>query len=178
MMLKAAGLALTACSLLALTAPAFADSSSDDAADHAKPPTSAWHIGAMAPVIVRGKGRTMTPPDTLMTMVPFGVLVMRGPLMFDAELMPMVTTGPQAVDLTIAPGFIYALLPDIWIGSRAAFELKSGKVGFTPLFHYNLLNFQHTNLFTELVVPVRFGEDADGRSTSIGFAVALGALFL
>lgn len=133
----------------------------------------------MTPIVTRARGDFITPPDSLMAMVPFGVLVMRGPLMFDTELMPMVTGGPQSVDLTIAPGFIYALSPTIYVGARSAFELKSGRVGVTPLFHYNLMRLENTNLFTEIVLPVRIGEDATGdRFTTVGLAIALGVLFM
>lgn len=163
--------------VVASTTAAFADG---DALPPpvARPTTSAWHIGVMTPIVTRARGELITPPDSLMTMIPFGVLVMRGPLMFDTELMPMITSGPQAVDLTIAPGFIYALSPDIYVGARSALELKSGRVGVTPLFHYNLRRFEHTYLFTEIVLPVRVAEDASGnRFTTVGLAIALGALF-
>lgn len=164
--------------ILAFAAPAMAQSN-DSAPPAREAPTVAFHVGAMTPLITRGASGFVTPPDSLMTMVPFGVLVMRGPLMFDTELMPMVTTDPQAVDLTVAPGFIYALSPEIYVGARSAFELKSGRVGVTPLFHYNLVRFENTNLFTEIVLPVRTGNNAAGdRVNSVGLAIAFGALFL
>lgn len=136
------------------------------------------HFGAMTMLVSRARGTTTTIADDVMTGYPFGVLVMRGRVMFDFELMPMVQQGPLRLDVTVAPGILVDVNRRVTLGARAGFELKNTAIGVTPLFHYNWVINGPTALFTETIVPIRFRQDAAGRTfRSVGLGMAVGMYF-
>lgn len=141
-------------------------------------PGTKYHFGMMTMLATRAQGQTTTLADDTMTGYPFGVLVMRGRVMFDFELMPMVQQKPQRVELNVAPGILVDMSPRVTLGVRAAFEVKSSAIGFTPLFHYNWAKKGSTALFTETVFPVRFRQDAAGKTfPTVGIGIAIGMYF-
>ena len=164
--------------LLLITAavPARAQDGTD--APNPPPPGTKYHFGAMTMLVSRARGTTTTIADGVMTGYPFGVLVMRGRVMFDFEMMPMVQQGPLRLDVTIAPGILVDMNRRVTLGARAAFELKNTAIGATPLFHYNWVINGPRALFTETVVPIRFRQDAAGNTfTSVGLGMAVGMYF-
>ncbi|MBY0493371.1 MAG: hypothetical protein K2Y23_04080 [Cyanobacteria bacterium] len=163
--------------LMAMAAvPAHAQEGAGGAAS--APPGTKYHFGAMTMLVSRARGVTTTPADDVMTGYPFGVLVMRGRVMFDLELMPMVQKGPLRLDVTVAPGVLVDVSRRMTLGARAAFEVKNTAIGVTPLFHYNWLIKGYSALFTESVVPIRIRQDATGKSfTSVGLGMAVGMYF-
>lgn len=159
---------------------AAAPASAQDGTTETKPapPGTKYHFGAMTMLVSRARGVTTTIADDVMTGYPFGVLVMRGRVMFDFELMPMVQQEPLRLDVTVAPGILVDMSRRVTLGARAGFELKNTAIGVTPLFHYNWVINGPTALFTETVVPIRFRQDAAGRTfTSVGLGMAVGMYF-
>lgn len=141
-------------------------------------PGTKYHFGAMTMLVSRARGTATTIADDVMTGYPFGVLVMRGRVMFDFELMPMVQQGPLRLDVTVAPGVLVDISRRVTLGARAGFELKSTAIGVTPLFHYNWVIKGPTALFTETIVPIRFRQDPAGRTfRSVGLGIAAGMYF-
>ena len=162
--------------LIVAAVPAIAQDSTTE--PKPAPPGTKYHFGAMTMLVSRARGATTTIADDVMTGYPFGVLVMRGRVMFDFELMPMVQQGPLRLDVTVAPGILVDMSRRITLGARAGFELKNTAIGVTPLFHYNWVINGPTALFTETVVPIRFRQDAAGRTfTSVGLGMAVGMYF-
>lgn len=86
---------LMACGLL-LMLSGQAKASDEPDTSTPPPPGTKYHFGAMTMLVTRARGVTKTVADDTMTGYPFGVLVMRGRVMFDAELMPMVQKNPCA----------------------------------------------------------------------------------
>lgn len=159
---------------------AAAPASAQDGTTEPKPapPGTKYHFGAMTMLVSRARGVTTTVADDVMTGYPFGVLVMRGRVMFDFELMPMVQQGPLRLDVTVAPGILVDMSRRVTLGARAGFELKNTAIGVTPLFHYNWVINGPTALFTETIVPIRWRQDAAGRTfTTVGLGIAVGMYF-
>lgn len=77
-----------------VTAPASANDGADEAGQAS--PGTKYHFGAMTMLVTRARSVTTTVADDTMTGYPFGVLVMRGRVMFDFELMPMVQRGSRS----------------------------------------------------------------------------------
>ena len=163
--------------VLLITAAVPASAQGTNEADQA-PPGTKYHFGAMTMLVSRARGVTITIADDVMTGYPFGVLVMRGRVMFDFELMPMVQQGPLRLDVTVAPGVLVDITRRVTLGARAGFEVKNTAIGVTPLFHYNWVINGPSALFTETIVPIRFRQDAAGRTfTSVGLGMAVGMYF-
>ena len=164
--------------LLLTTAAAPASAQETTNGPSQAPPGTKYHFGAMTMLVSRARGVTTTIADDVMTGYPFGVLVMRGRVMFDFELMPMVQQGPLRLDVTVAPGVLVDMTRRVTIGARAGFEVKNTAIGVTPLFHYNWVINGPSALFTETIVPIRFRQDAAGRTfTSVGLGMAVGMYF-
>ena len=80
--------------LIVAAVPAIAQDSTTE--PKPAPPGTKYHFEAMTMLVSRARGATTTIADDVMTGYPFGVLVMRGRVMFDFELMPMVQQGAAA----------------------------------------------------------------------------------
>lgn len=164
------------------TSPAYAQSPPDPPAEPRRNQVMA-HFGTGMLLMTRAGGQTRTLADGfIMGMFPIGILVMPNKnIAFDFELMPMVQTAPVRIDLTVHPGVLFMNLrnnPKMAAGVRFAFEVNRATWGFTPLFHYTVVERKGVQYFVEGVTPIRFRYDPAGPMTrSFGVGIATGVLF-
>jgi hypothetical protein len=142
--------------------------------------TLGGHVGFVLPLVAHANGQTTTITDHFSIGFPMGITVRKSDtLAFDLELVPGVDHDPLHVDLTVHPGVVFGVGNGWGAGVRAAFDVNKASVGFTPILNHGLLKVGDTGtLFGELVLPVRFQQDARGNSfTSVGFGVHIGVGF-
>jgi len=138
------------------------------------------HIGFVLPLVTHANGTNTTISDDFVIGFPMGITVRKSDTFaFDLELVPGVQNDPLHVDLTIHPGFVYGLGGGWGAGARLAFDVDKASWGFTPILNRGLLTVgSDSTVFAELVVPIRFQEDAGGKSfTSVGVGVHIGVGF-
>jgi hypothetical protein len=155
-----------------LTGPAASAASAQD--------TLGGHIGVVLPLVTRANGATTTIADDFTIGFPMGITVRRSQdFAFDLEIVPAVQNDPLHVGLTIHPGIVGGLGGGWGAGVRLAFDVNQASWGFTPIVNHGLLQVGHgAALFAELVLPIRFQEDAAGKSfTSFGVGVHIGVGF-
>jgi hypothetical protein len=136
------------------------------------------HFGAVVPMVTRAAGETTTVGDDFQIGFPTGITVKKnGRWAFDLELVPVIQNEPMNVSLTVHPGLIRSLPNSFAAGLRMAFDVRDASWGFTPLLNRGFKRSDHS-YFLEVVLPVRFQEDAlgDGQ-TSVGLGVHVGIGF-
>lgn len=132
------------------------------------------HFGFVLPIVTRSGGETTTLSDRFSIGFPTGITVKTtDKVAFDLELVPTIQRTPYTVGLTVHPGILYALPDDFTAGLRMAFDVNQSSWGFTPLLHRKLSDMGMSNLFGELVVPIRFQD----KNNSIGIGIHVGVGF-
>jgi hypothetical protein len=135
------------------------------------------HFGTVIPIVSRAGGATTTLSDDFKIGFPTGITVKSdSPWAFDLEFVPVVTSSRFA-SLTLHPGVIRSLPNRFAAGMRMAFDVRESSWGFTPLLNHGFPVGRMT-YFVEGVVPIRFQQNAVGRSqTSVGLAAHVGVGF-
>jgi hypothetical protein len=137
--------------------------------------TVGGHIGASLPIVTTTTFGTFDLGDDFSIGFPMGITLRgTGSMAFDLELLPTIETTPRLTPLTIHPGLIWDIGNDFGAGVRAAFEVSSSRVGFTPLLSHSWPTSH--SLFSAYVlefrVPVRFNRPTFGPgSSSVAFEV-------
>lgn len=138
------------------------------------------HFGVALPLVSRAQGETTTISDDFAVVFPTGITVKRSSMFaFDLELAPVVQNDPRHISLVLHPGVAWGIGGSYAVGGRVAFEINSATWGLTPLFNKGLVEMGKSAVFFgELDVPIRFKQDAAGRSyTAVGLAVVFGVGF-
>jgi hypothetical protein len=131
------------------------------------------HFGVLFPIVTHGNDTTVDISDDFVIGFPVGITVRKTPTFaFDLELVPVIQNEPLDVSLEVHPGVLWGVAPGWNAGIRMAFGVNQASWGFTPLLNYG------DKVFGEIVLPIRFQEDAFGDGfTSIGFGVHVGVGF-
>lgn len=134
------------------------------------------HFGLVIPLITWSDGTTTTVGDDFKIGFPTGITVKKtDKVAFDFELVPVIQNAPLSVSLTVHPGVIFSLDHSLAAGVRMAFDVKEASWGFTPLLSRSFpVSGGACALFAELDVPIRFQENAAGKSVT---AVTIAAHF-
>lgn len=136
------------------------------------------HVGFVVPLVSRSGGQTTTVADDFVVGFPTGVGLKKfGAFVLDLEVVPVVQNAPHNVSLTLHPGVIYGVRPNLAAGIRAAFDVEGKAWGFTPLLNRTLWVASNYTLFGEMVVPVRFVDSTNGTTNSVGLGVHVGVGF-
>ncbi|MEP6960916.1 MAG: hypothetical protein ABI995_02500 [Acidobacteriota bacterium] len=127
------------------------------------------HIGVVFPLVTRAGGNTTNLADGFGMGIPMGMTIKKsGRTAFDLELVPFIHGTPRNTTLTVHPGMLWDAGHRWTLGMRAAFDINSPSVGFTPLAHYSW-PIEHgffRAYFVEAVLPVRFNRPTGGPNTS------------
>ncbi|KAA1246700.1 hypothetical protein [Aquimarina sp. RZ0] len=138
--------------------------------------TIGGHFGIVQPIITFQDGGTFNGFDPYAIGFPIGVTVRKNEkFAFDVELVPFISSiknsegdNISAVsELLIHPGLLWGIGNKLTFGNRIAYETNSRRYGITPLLNRGFL-LGKTNVFAELVLPIRVGNDQD-----ISFTAAL-----
>jgi hypothetical protein len=133
------------------------------------------HAGFVFPLVARAGDVTTTINDVFVVGMPVGISVKgSGRMFFDFEFVPLVRDRPRLVTLTVHPGLIWRLGHGWGVGMRAAFDVNTSQVGFTPLINKSW-PIEHSffkSYFAEADFVVRFNRPIVGPSTNL-FAFAL-----
>jgi hypothetical protein len=127
------------------------------------------HVGFVLPLVTHAGGQTTTLGDNYSMGFPMGITVKgSGRLAFDMEFVPSVQNSPRQVSLTVHPGLVAGVGHGFSVGMRAAFDINSSQLGFTPLVNksWPIENGFFKAYFVEAVVPVRFNRPAGGPNTN------------
>ena len=138
------------------------------------------HFGMALPLVTHAHGETTTIGDDFVIVFPTGITVQKSDVFaFDLELAPVIQNDPRHIDLTLHPGVAWGIGGGYSVGGRVAFDIGKESWGFTPLFNKGLLQIgKDSTFFGELDLPIRFKQDAQGRSyTSVGLAIVVGVGF-
>jgi hypothetical protein len=142
--------------------------------------TLGGHFGVLFPLVTYANDTTTDISEDFTIGFPMGITVRKSPTFaFDLELVPSIQNEPLNVSLTVHPGVLWGF-GDGWnAGIRVAFDVNQASWGFTPLVNYGLFAVGGGGgIFAEVVVPIRFQEDAfDDSFTSIGLGVHVGVGF-
>jgi hypothetical protein len=133
------------------------------------------HFGVVFPLVTRVDGENTTISDEFNVGFPTGITIKPGGrVAFDLELVPLIHSKTKQVDLTVHPGVLYSLSGPWTAGLRAAFDVNSRSYGFTPLLNLGFPQANGTTFFAELVLPVRFQQNAQDKGQT---AVTVGLHF-
>ena len=136
------------------------------------------HVGFVVPLVSRADGQTTTVADDFVIGVPSGFGIKKfGRFAVDFEVVPVWQNEPSDMSLELHPGVVMGVGNKFAAGLRAAFDVQGDSWGFTPLLNRTLYVAGTHSLFGELVVPVRFADQAEGTRTSVGLAVHVGIGF-
>jgi hypothetical protein len=138
------------------------------------------HFGVALPLVTHAESQTTSIADDFVIVFPTGITVRKSDVFaFDLELAPVVQNDPRHIDLTLHPGVAWGIGNGFSVGGRVAFDIGRESWGFTPLFNKGLVQIgKDSTFFGELDVPIRFKQDANGKSfTSVGLAVVVGVGF-
>jgi hypothetical protein len=137
------------------------------------------HFGVVFPLVTRVDGENTTISDEFNVGFPTGITIKPGGrVAFDLELVPLIHSHGKNVDLTVHPGVLYSLGGPWTAGLRAAFDVNARSYGFTPLLNLGFPQANGTTLFAELVLPVRFQQNAqDKGQTAVTVGVHFGWAF-
>lgn len=129
------------------------------------------HVGFVLPLVTRVGGQTTNLGDNFSIAFPVGVTVKgKGRMAFDMELVSSVQNNPRAVALTVHPGLVWGVGHGFAVGARAAFDINSSQLGFTPLvsksWPIRSENGFFKAYFVEADVPVRFNRPLGGPNTN------------
>jgi len=131
--------------------------------------TIGGHFGVVQPIITFQDGETIDGFDPHAIGFPIGITVRKNEkFAFDAEFVPFIASADNGTgdnisavrELLIHPGLLWGIGNKLTFGNRLAFELGSGRYGFTPLLNRGF-TLGKANVFAELVLPVRVGNDQD-----------------
>ena len=144
--------------------------------------TVGGHIGFVLPLVTRAGGVTTNLGDNFSMGFPMGITVKgTGRMAFDLELVPGVQTTPRVVSLTVHPGLVWGIGHGFAVGGRAAFDVNSSQLGFTPLVNKSWPIRVESSFFkayfVEAVLPVRFNRPVGGpnvNAVSFGMHFGLG----
>lgn len=138
--------------------------------------TIGGHFGVVQPIITFQDGETIDGFDPHAIGFPIGITVRKSEkFAFDAEFVPFIASAENGAgenvsavrELLVHPGLLWGIGNKLTFGNRLAFELGSGRYGFTPLLNRGF-TLGKANFFAELVLPVRFGNDQE-----VSFTAAL-----
>lgn len=134
------------------------------------------HFGFVIPMVTRIDGETITVGDNFVIGFPFGLSLSKWDnVAFDMEFVPLVDNDPVSVDLLVHPGIIFTLPQNFVLGIRAAWEVDSDAVGFTPLIAKAFpLGSSGVSFFAELDIPIRWRTINDDTVGSIAVAAHFG----
>jgi hypothetical protein len=141
------------------------------------------HVGFVLPLVTHAGGQTTNLGDNFTVGFPMGITVKGGGrLSFDMELVPSVQNSPRQVSLTVHPGLVAGVGHGFAVGMRAAFDVNSSQVGFTPLVNKSWPIESKSNFFkayfVEADLPVRFNRPPGGPNTNpVTFALHFGVGF-
>jgi hypothetical protein len=129
------------------------------------------HIGFVLPLVTRVAGQTTNLGDGFSIGFPMGITVKgAGSMAFDLELVPALKNAPRAVTLTVHPGVVWGIGHGFAVGGRAAFDVNSAQLGFTPLINKSWPIRSEDSFFkvyfAEAVLPVRFNRPLGGPDTN------------
>lgn len=141
------------------------------------------HVGFVIPWVTHGGGNTTTIADNFSIGFPFGVTFKgKGPMVLDMEFVPSFQSTPHEVSLLVHPGLVWAVGHGVGVGVRAAFDINSSQLGFTPLVNKSW-KFKNQSqffkaYFVEADLPVRFSRPTGGPATNaVTFATHFGLGF-
>jgi hypothetical protein len=141
------------------------------------------HIGFVLPLVTRSAGETTTLADNFTIAFPVGI-TFKGPgrMVYDLELVSSVQNSPRKVSLTVHPGVVWSVGHGFGAGVRAAFDVNSSQLGFTPLLNKSWRFHNETGFFkayfVEADLPVRFNRPIGGPDTNpVTFAMHFGLGF-
>src|SRR6266700_3455065 len=141
------------------------------------------HIGFVLPLVTRSGGQTTNLGDGFSIGFPMGITVKgSGRMAFDLELVPSVNNTPRAVALTVHPGLVWGVGHSFAVGGRAAFDVNSSQLGFTPLVNKSWPIKRESSFFkayfAEAVLPIRFNRPLGGPATNpVTFGMHFGVGF-
>lgn len=143
--------------------------------------TLGGHIGAAVPIVTTSTFGNTYLGDDFSIGIPMGITLRgTGSMAFDLELVPQIEATPRLTTLTVHPGIIWDLGNDFGAGVRAAFEIGSAGIGFTPLINHSwpTSHSLFRAYFLELRVPVLWSRPTFGPdSSSVSFDVHGGVSF-
>lgn len=145
--------------------------------------TVGGHVGFVLPLVTRVNSETTTLGGGFSIGFPVGITVKgSGRMAFDLELVPSVKNTPRSVTLTVHPGLIWALGRGFALAGRAAFDVNSAQIGFTPLVNKSWPIQREGSFFkayfAEAVLPVRFNRPIGGPATNpVTFGMHFGVGF-
>jgi len=133
--------------------------------------TIGGHFGFVLPLVTRVGGQTTNLGDNFSIGFPVGITVKgRGRMAFDMELVPSVQNNPRVVSLTVHPGAVWGVGHGFAVGGRAAFDINSSQLGFTPLVNKSWPIKTEGGFFkayfVEAVLPVRFNRPVGSPNTN------------
>ena len=138
------------------------------------------HVGVVFPLVTRANG-TNTIADSFSVGFPAGITLRgQGGIAFDMEFVPLVQNSPRNVSFTFHPGLIWAVGHRFGVGMRAAFDVNSSQLGFTPLVNksWPIEGGFFKAYFVEADLPVRFNRPPGGpNSNPVTFAMHFGVGF-
>jgi len=141
------------------------------------------HIGVVFPLVTHAEGQTTSLADNFAFGIPFGVTFKgKGPMALDFEFVPAVQDSPRKISLTVHPGVVYGIGHGFGVGIRAAFDVNTSQVGFTPLVNKSWAIKREGSFFkayfVEADLPVRFNRPPGGpRANPVTFAMHFGLGF-
>lgn len=143
--------------------------------------TLGGHIGASLPIVTSSTFGNTNLGDDFKIGIPVGITLRgTGRLAFDFELDTRIEATPRVTTLTVHPGLIWDLGNDFGAGIRAAFDVNSAQLGFTPLVNHSwpTSHSLFRAYFLEFRVPVRFSRPTFGPdSNSVSFSIHGGVEF-
>jgi hypothetical protein len=145
--------------------------------------TVGGHVGFVLPLVTRVGGQTTNLADKFSMAFPVGITVKgRGRMAFDMELVSSVQNSPRVVALTVHPGLVWGVGHGFAVGGRAAFDVNSPQLGFTPLVNKSWPIKTEGGFFkayfVEAVLPVRFNRPVGGPNTDpVTFGMHFGVGF-
>ncbi len=132
--------------------------------------TVGGHFGVVQPIITIFDGDVNDHFDPYTIGFPLGITVRKNEkFAFDAEFVPFITRNKTEVaggddiisdnvTFLVHPGLLWGIGEKLTFGTRLAYEIGGGRYGFTPILNKGFM-IGDTNVFAELVVPVRMGSD-------------------
>src|SRR5258708_13971071 len=141
------------------------------------------HIGFVLPLVTRVGGQTTNLADNFSMALAVGIAVKgSGRMAFDMELVPSVQNSPGVVALQVHPGLVWGVGHGFAVGGRAAFDVNSSQLGFTPLVNKSWPIKSEGSFFKayfrDAVLPVRFNRPLGGPDTNpVTFGLHFGVGF-
>lgn len=142
--------------------------------------TIGGHFGIVQPIVTFQDGETTSGFDPYAIGFPMGITVRKNEkFAFDLEMVPFISSSDNAdgdnfssvSELLIHPGLLWGIGNKLTFGNRLAYEINSGRYGITPLLNRGF-SIGKTNVFAELVLPIRVGNDQEvSLTTALHFGI-------